>query len=279
LSVVPAASSKLEMQSVSVASASRDSIGSSSHPFLTFSCCQVGLQGFSYRDAPIQSGEIIWPSLLTFASPSECDSIRAGSLGPTFPSVMSASSHGIRAASAADISLLASPPPDSRVRLRSPTTKPTTRSALVVSHHLDGLLRKRAVGLLHPTTGQRFAAFLGSLVHSHTAETVPVHVYVLSPQRFSHPSKDSPRPQPHRVTTAVALLTFHSLPHCLQLRRASRQPAIGAPSSEEVRYLGISAEAVSAQTKPCLLHIDRGRCPGPVPITSEEMPLTNPPGL
>jgi hypothetical protein len=31
------------------------------------------------------------------------------------------------------------------------------------------------------------------------------------PQRVSHPSKDSPRPQPHRVTTAVAFLTFHSL--------------------------------------------------------------------
>jgi hypothetical protein len=32
-----------------------------------------------------------------------------------------------------------------------------------------------------------------------------------SPQRVSHPSKDSPRPQPHRVSTAVALLTLPPL--------------------------------------------------------------------
>lgn len=34
-----------------------------------------------------------------------------------------------------------------------------SRSALVVSHHLDGLLRNWVTGLLHPATGQGFAAF------------------------------------------------------------------------------------------------------------------------
>jgi hypothetical protein len=34
-----------------------------------------------------------------------------------------------------------------------------SRSALVVSHHLDGFLREQAVSLLHLTTSQRFTAF------------------------------------------------------------------------------------------------------------------------
>jgi hypothetical protein len=34
-----------------------------------------------------------------------------------------------------------------------------SRSALVVSHHLNGLLRAKVTGLLHPATGQGFAAF------------------------------------------------------------------------------------------------------------------------
>jgi len=34
-----------------------------------------------------------------------------------------------------------------------------SRSALVVSHHLDGFLRERAVSLLHLTAGKRFATF------------------------------------------------------------------------------------------------------------------------
>ncbi len=33
-------------------------------PFLTFACCQVGLQGRPEPAVPIQSGEIIWSSLL-----------------------------------------------------------------------------------------------------------------------------------------------------------------------------------------------------------------------
>mgnify|MGYP003701814873 CR=1 FL=1 len=40
-----------------------------------------------------------------------------------------------------------------------------SRSALVVSHHLDGLLRVKVTGLLHPATGQRFAAFLTFRLH------------------------------------------------------------------------------------------------------------------
>ena len=37
-----------------------------------------------------------------------------------------------------------------------------SRSAFVVSHHHDGFLRTRVTGLLHPATGQGFAAFRAS---------------------------------------------------------------------------------------------------------------------
>jgi len=44
------------------------------------------------------------------------------------------------------------------------STVPTveSRSAFVVSHHHDGFLRTRVTGLLHPATGQGFAAFRAS---------------------------------------------------------------------------------------------------------------------
>lgn len=98
-------------------------------------------------------------------------------------------------------------PQQPRSLLRQPATKPTTRSALVVSHHFDGFLRETAVSLLHLTASQRFAAF-----HRRSSPSDP-RVFrgacsVASPQRVSHPSKDFPRLQPHRVTTAVAFLVL-----------------------------------------------------------------------
>jgi len=44
-------------------------------------------------------------------------------------------------------------PEDIAALVRSIAAKRLTRSALVVSHHLDGLLRSQASGLLHPETG------------------------------------------------------------------------------------------------------------------------------
>jgi hypothetical protein len=85
-----------------------------------------------------------------------------------------------------------------------------SRSTLMVSHHLDGFLRARVTGLLHPATSQGFAAF-----HACRRPAPPeggairrVH----SPRRGSHPSKTSPRQQPYRITAAVAFLSLPSCP-------------------------------------------------------------------
>jgi len=57
--------------------------------------------------------------------------------------------------------------PRRRCRRRSakPLSSSPTRSALVVSHHLDGLLRAEALGLLHPRTGRGSLRFATSAPH------------------------------------------------------------------------------------------------------------------
>jgi hypothetical protein len=86
-----------------------------------------------------------------------------------------------------------------------------SRSALVVSHHFDGLLRNRGVGLLHPTASQRFAPFPpGPDPISHRSVRSGADPQIPR-DAASHPSKNSPCQQPYRVTTAVALMWFCSL--------------------------------------------------------------------
>jgi hypothetical protein len=68
------------------------------------------------------------------------------------------SSHGIRVSPSRrrtpDVST-----PGSRGSLRIGAARRLSRSALVVSHHLDGFLHIEVTGLLHPATGQGFATF------------------------------------------------------------------------------------------------------------------------
>jgi len=53
-----------------------------------------------------------------------------------------------------------------------PTELPAeSRSAYVVSHHHDGLLHAKVTGLLHPATGQGFAAFRASRAQRHQKAT------------------------------------------------------------------------------------------------------------
>jgi len=128
-------------------------------------------------------------------------------------------------------------PPDPKVRLRPSATTPTACSVLVVSHHLDGLLRERAVSLLRLTASWRSAAFP---VRSSTCTLPKQHsverVRTFPRSAFSHPSKDSPHLQPYRVTTAVAFLTFHSLLHRrVRLRRDAFNSLVLAISEEMTR--------------------------------------------
>jgi hypothetical protein len=80
-----------------------------------------------------------------------------------------------------------------------------TRSAPVVSHHLDGLLRTQASGLLHPEAERGSLRFAMPPPRPLAEATVRGLVHP-SPQRGSHPSKNSPRRQPYHVPVAVALL-------------------------------------------------------------------------
>jgi hypothetical protein len=83
-----------------------------------------------------------------------------------------------------------------------------SRSALVVSHHLDDFLRTRAAGLLRPATGLGFVAFPATVTH-HRVEPkldAPWNRSVLTSRHGSDPSKGSPHQQPYRITAAVALL-------------------------------------------------------------------------
>jgi hypothetical protein len=153
-------------------------------------------------------GGIVWSSLHTFASPSECVSIRAGS-APDVAASLSASSHGIRAASTACISHPASTP----IRPESPTS--------AAGYYTDNMFRPRGLSpprRLAPRASCEFVAphcllevrcVSCPVVHMHTAEAALCGTGPTFPRSaFSHPSKDSPHLQPHRVATAVALLTL-----------------------------------------------------------------------
>jgi hypothetical protein len=78
-------------------------------------------------------------------------------------------------------------------------------SALVVSHHLDGLPSPEVAGLLHPAAdpGVRRVS-IRRLDSGRTGASGRAH----SPRRTFVPLEESPRRQPHHVTVAVALMRF-----------------------------------------------------------------------
>jgi len=83
----------------------------------------------------------------------------------------------------------------------------TSRSVLVVSHHLDGFLRAKAAGLLHPATSLevRRVSRCRPPALPKGADCRPRFS-----RRGSYPSKGSPRQQPYRITAAVALLPLNA---------------------------------------------------------------------
>lgn len=92
-----------------------------------------------------------------------------------------------------------------------------TRFVLMVSHHLDELLRNKARVSCNPNQ-TRFAAFLetalcGALCPNRSPHTLHVKDTASpSPQRGSYPLKCSPRQQPCHITATVASLL---LPICV----------------------------------------------------------------
>jgi hypothetical protein len=64
------------------------------------------------------------------------------------------------------------PLPEAEASFGSTVPAAESRSASVVSHHHDGLLRTEVTGLLHPATGQGFAAFHASQPQSSPRATL-----------------------------------------------------------------------------------------------------------
>jgi hypothetical protein len=93
-----------------------------------------------------------------------------------------------------------------------------SRSACAVSHRPDGLLHPGAAGLLHPATDREVRPVSDLQRQPTQRQPVPCAPF---PRRGSHPSKNSPRQQPYRVTAASALLP---LPLALPSLRECRVP-------------------------------------------------------
>jgi len=97
---------------------------SSSLPSWPSPVARLTCRAFPCRPYQTNRGRSVGPALYTFASPSECDSSRAGCLEPTSLPVMTASSHGIRVAPS-PTSLYSRPlPPSPKEWLRPAATTP-----------------------------------------------------------------------------------------------------------------------------------------------------------
>jgi len=159
---------------------------------MTFTCCQAGLQGLSRPAVPVQSGGLYGlafaPSLLLQSvSPS------ALALCPTSPSVFSASSHGIRAASTAVVSHPASTP-----------ARPESLTS-AAGYYTDNMFRPRGFSpprRFAPRASREFVAPHCQLevrcvscpvVHMHAAEAALCGTGpYLSPQRLFTPLEGFP---------------------------------------------------------------------------------------
>jgi hypothetical protein len=161
-----------------------------------------GLQGFSVTSA-ILGRSLGMTAFMAFASPTECSRERWNRLSLVPPLL------GFECCPPAGIPH-ARPLPGAEAPFGPALLHASSRSALVVSHHLDVFLRARVTGLLHPATSKGFAAFpvCRRPLPSEDSAVCRGH----SPRRGSHPSKSSPHQQPYRITAAFAFLPLPSCP-------------------------------------------------------------------
>jgi hypothetical protein len=106
-----------------------------------------------------------------------------------------------------------------------------SRSAHVVSHHLDGLLRKQASSMLQPVTTMGFAAFQARLSVSPDPKAHRAGNHRPFPQRGSYPPKNPPRQQPCRITAVFTLLMLGRS----STAPKSERPRTGVPRDDETR--------------------------------------------
>ena len=148
-------------------------------PSVVFRAEAPDLRGFPVPTAVPWRKRLDPPALLTFASPSERSSERWS---------RSSSSRGIRRSPLHRHDRCASTP-GRRIPHRHDAARRRTRSARVVSHHLDGFLRTSARGSVAPRSRSWGSSRFGPEPSS----------------RRQNPSKGSPRRQPCHVTVAVCL--------------------------------------------------------------------------
>jgi hypothetical protein len=79
----------------------------------------------------------------------------------------------------------------------------------VVSHHLDGFIRRLTFGFIAPRTRSWGSLRFGARVPWWPAqELTPTRAFPSPPRSVVHTLRRTPRQQPHRITAAVALLPF-----------------------------------------------------------------------
>jgi hypothetical protein len=132
-----------------------------------------------------------------------------------------------------------------------PALRPAgSRSALVVSHHLDGFLRTRAAGLLHPAAGLGFTAFRSASepVPPDTAEaevgTVADLSSPLPAARFT-PFEECPRRQPEPASPRA--LCLPAVAGDVRLAATTGVVAHSVPASREPRGTSAAEAALDAR--------------------------------
>jgi hypothetical protein len=159
----------------------------------------LGLQGFSLTSAVLRRS-FGTTAFVAFASPTERSQERWNRLSVIPPLV------GFECCPPAGIPP-ARPLPGAEAPFGPALPHASSRSALVVSHHLDGLLRAKVTGLLHPVTSLGFAAFRACQA-STTPEDDAASRVALPATRFT-PFEDFPSPAavPHHCSRCLPAVT------------------------------------------------------------------------
>jgi len=141
-------------------------------------------------------------------------------------------------------------PDDIAAIVRPAAAKRPTRSAHVVSHHLDGLLRAQASGLLHPETEWSFAAFPGCAPIIHRPKPTTDGRRLPFPATRFTPSEEfhSPIAVPHHCGRyPPAVLSRRVRPSAEALVRPLR-----VPTGRRHRHLSHSRGCLSVSAAPSL---------------------------
>mgnify|MGYP003572143213 FL=1 len=135
-----------------------------------------------------------------------------------------------------------------RVARRVGTTQ-LERSALVVSHHLDGFLHVRLPGLLHPGNGHEVRCVSKRHALPRPESQNGRNMPLFPATRFT-PFEELPRQQPYRITAAFAFLTLPPVSPLVPPACADMCP--GCPKHHESMHTMNDAPGSPTNPKACL---------------------------